>query len=80
MEKGKKPSAPVRPTGMEVLYFYACPFCGRDVPVAAPVQPAMVKCDVCAKHFPIVPVDERSVRFIKTMLANGRAGIDPDFL
>jgi hypothetical protein len=40
----------------------------------------MAQCDACGRAFPIVPVEESSVRFMKIMLANGRAAVDPDFL
>jgi hypothetical protein len=40
----------------------------------------MVACDVCRQSFPIVPVDEYSIQFIKLMLANGQAAIDPDYM
>lgn len=80
MSESAKPQPPVKPTGLELIYFYACPYCERQVPLLSPTQPTMAQCDACRKHFPIVPVDERSVTFIKIMLAQGKAGIDPDFL
>lgn len=80
MSESRKPLTPVKPTGMEVIYLYPCPFCGREVPLMAPTQPAMAQCDECRRNFPIVPVDERTLRYIKIMLAGGRAAIDPDFL
>ncbi|MGE4299378.1 MAG: hypothetical protein AB7E47_15285 [Desulfovibrionaceae bacterium] len=76
----RKPLTPVKPTGMELIYLYECPFCERKVPLISPTQPAMAQCDACSQHFPIVPVDDRGVRFVKVMLANGKAAIDPDFL
>ncbi len=76
----KKPVTPVRPTGMEIIFLYPCPFCQREVPLIAPTRPAMAQCDACRKSFPIVPVDERGLRFMKIILAQGRASIDPDFL
>lgn len=75
-----KPLTPVKPVGLEVIFLYPCPHCQRQVPLIGPTQPSMAQCDACAKHFPIVPADNRSLRFIKIMLGNGRAGIDPDFL
>jgi len=78
--RNKKPLAPVKPAGLEMIFFYGCPHCSHRVPLLAPTQPAMAQCDACAQHFPIVPVDEKTLRFMKTMLANGRAGIDPDFM
>ena len=51
----------------------------RQVALLSPTQPAMAQCDACGRPFPIVPVDERSVQYIKLMLNNGRAAVDPDF-
>lgn len=75
----KRPLRPVPPDGMEMLFFYACPHCGRHVPLVSPTQPAMVQCDSCHKSFPIMPVDERSLHYVRIMLANGKAALDPDF-
>ena len=77
--KSRKPLNPVRPDGLEVIFFYPCPHCRRQVPLISHTQPSMAQCDSCMQHFPIVPVDERTVRFLKVMLDNGRAAIDPDF-
>ncbi|UZP68237.1 hypothetical protein N1030_04460 [Desulfovibrio mangrovi] len=79
-QKSNKPLAPVKPAGLEMIFFYPCPHCGHNVPLLTPVQPSMAQCDACAQHFPIVPVDEKTLRFMRTMLANGRAAIDPDFM
>jgi hypothetical protein len=75
-----KPLTPVKPSGMELIFLYSCPFCRRMVPLANPTQPSMAQCDACHEHFPIVPVDDRSIQFVKIMLAGGKAGIDPDFI
>lgn len=80
MVESKKPVAPVKPAGMEVIYLYPCPHCEREVPLIAPTRPAMAQCDACRKNFPIVPVDERTLRYFKVMLAGGKASIDPDFM
>ncbi|MBN2140923.1 MAG: hypothetical protein PHV85_01580 [Desulfovibrionaceae bacterium] len=80
MSEDKRPVSPVRPAGMEVIYLYPCPFCGREVPLISPTRPAMAQCDACRKSFPIVPVDERMIRYLKTVMAGGRASVDPDFL
>jgi hypothetical protein len=80
MAERKRPILPVRPTGIEVIFFYACPACGRSLPVVAPVQPTMIRCDNCQTQFPIVPVDEKGVRFVKLVTAGGKAGVDPDFI
>lgn len=71
---------PVGPDGMELVFFYPCPHCGRRMTVASPTQPAMIPCNACHKSFPILPVDERSLRFIRIMLHNGLAAVDPDFI
>ncbi len=80
MPSAKKPMTPVKPVGVELIYLYPCPACHREVPVIAPTKPAMAQCDVCRAKFPIVPIDERAMRFVKIMLGNGKAAIDPDFL
>lgn len=80
MQDKNKPLMPVKPSGLELIYLYLCPFCERQVPIISPTQPSMAQCDACKGHFPIVPVDERTVQYIKIVLANGRAGIDPDFM
>ena len=80
MAESNKPVSPVRPAAMEVIYLYPCPYCEREVPLIAPTRPAMAQCDSCRKQFPIVPVDERTLRYFKVMLAGGKASIDPDFL
>ena len=71
---------PVKPTGFEIIFLYPCPFCVRNVPLLAPTEPSMGQCDVCQKQFPLVPVDEKPIMFMKTILDNGRAAIDPDYL
>lgn len=80
MADRSKPLKPVRPAGMELVFVYPCPFCERQVPVLSPTQPSMAQCDSCRGHFPIVPVDDRTVQFMRIMLASGKAAIDPDFL
>ncbi len=79
-DEKNKPLMPVKPTGIEMIYLYVCPFCERQVPVISPTRPSMAQCEACKGHFPIVPVDERTVQYVKIMLANGKAGIDPDFI
>lgn len=80
MSASGKPVTPVKPSGMEIIYLYPCPYCTREVPLIAPTRPAMAQCDACRKNFPIVPVDEKAVRYLRLMMAGGKAGIDPDFL
>jgi hypothetical protein len=71
---------PVQPERMEILFIYACPHCGHRMPLLAPTQPSMVHCEDCRKPFSVAPVDERSLRFLRTMTDNGRALVDPDYL
>ena len=80
MSEKKKPLTPVKPINMELVFLYPCPFCAREVPLIAPTKPTMAHCDSCRQRFPVVPADDRTVRFFKLMTASGRAGIDPDFL
>ncbi|GAB6161538.1 hypothetical protein JCM12298_06970 [Desulfothermus naphthae] len=76
----KRPIEPVKPEGMEIMLYYICPFCFRKVPVIAPLEPTVVRCDSCNKQFPVVPADDKTVKFLKAILNNGRAAIAPDFL
>ena len=79
-EKKKRPLTPVPPDGMESLFFYQCPQCGRHVPLVSPTEPRMVSCDSCGFSFPIIPVDEHGLHYVRIMLAGGKAAADPDFL
>lgn len=79
-ENSNRPQAPVPPDGMEILFFYKCPYCERHVPVPSPTEPGMVHCDGCQHSFPIIPVDEYGLHYMRIMLANGKAAADPDFL
>ncbi|MDR3073844.1 MAG: hypothetical protein LBV01_03840 [Deltaproteobacteria bacterium] len=65
---------------MEIIFYYVCPFCRRELPLVAPQQAGLIACDVCRRQFPIVPVDQRSIAYCKMMLGNGLAAIDPDFM
>ncbi|MBQ3059034.1 MAG: hypothetical protein IJD16_01805 [Desulfovibrio sp.] len=80
MAERKRPLTPVPPDGMEILFFYQCPHCGRHVPLVSPTEARMVPCDACGQGFPIIPVDEHGLQYIRIMLGNGRAAADPDFL
>lgn len=76
------PSHPVQlvlPKSMELVFFYRCPGCGCRNPLIAPAQPSMTHCKSCGEPFPVTPVDERTVRYVKIMLTNDRAALDPDF-
>lgn len=77
---GKRPLIPEKPVDMDIVYYYKCPFCQRKVPLIAPSQPSMGQCDACHKQFPVVPADECTLVFIKTILDYGQAGIDPNYI
>lgn len=80
MSSTHRPVQPVAPSGMDMLFYYLCPYCGQRMALLAPTQPAQVYCEACGQPFPILPVDDRTVRFLKIMLDNGRAATDPDFV
>ncbi|SDB26251.1 hypothetical protein SAMN05660653_01253 [Desulfonatronum thiosulfatophilum] len=80
MNSGKKAMLPVKPVRMEIIYIYPCPFCGRELPLASPTQPALAHCDMCKNQYPVVPIDERMTRFLKLVNADGKAAIDQDYL
>lgn len=76
----RRPVQPVSPSGMELIFLYRCPHCGRKTALIAPTQPAMAQCSSCGQPFPLVPVDERTVQYIRLMLDDGRAAADQDFI
>ena len=75
-----KPVSPVPPDGMEIIFFYSCPNCGRHVPRVNPIEATMAVCDNCGTSFPIIPVDEYGIQFIRIMLHGGKSAVDSDFL
>ncbi len=75
-----KPLTPVLPEAMEIIFFYPCPKCGRHVPRVNPIEATVAVCDSCGQSFPIVPVDEYGMQYIRIMLSNGKAAVDSDFL
>lgn len=79
-ERKGAPQMPVAPDGMEMIFFYQCPRCGRHVPVVSPTEPRMIVCESCRNAFPIIPVDEHGLHYVRIMLAGGKAATDPDFL
>ena len=79
MSLSSRPVQPVPPESMELVFFYRCPGCGRRNPLIAPTQPSMTRCESCGEPFPVMPVDERTVHYVKIMLANGRAAVDPEY-
>ena len=80
MKRSHENISPVSPDGMEIIFFYPCPACGRHVPRANPIEITMAVCDNCGTSFPIIPVDEYDLQYIRIMLGGGRAAVDSDFL
>ena len=78
-DKKNRPLTPVPPDGMEILFFYQCPQCGKHIPLVSPTEPRMISCDACGLAFPIIPVDEHGLHYVRIMLAGGKAAADPDF-
>lgn len=64
---------------MEIIFFYKCPRCERHMPVPSPLEPRLLTCENCRLSFPIIPVDEQGLHYIRIMLAGGKAAADPDF-
>ncbi|NCC24842.1 MAG: hypothetical protein EOM25_06550 [Deltaproteobacteria bacterium] len=75
-----RPVGPVRPEKMEIIFIYPCPFCGHKVPILAPTESCMIRCDGCHRSFPGAPVDGLNLRFLKVMTDEGRACVDQDYL
>lgn len=71
---------PVPPDAMELIVFYKCPHCGRHIGLPAPTEPRLVSCDACHRGFPIIPVDEYGLHFLRIITAGGKAAGDSDFL
>jgi len=65
---------------MTIIFTYTCPFCGQENHIPSPFSPGLLHCVSCMKAFPIIPVDERTIRYIHLMLDNGRAAADADFI
>lgn len=80
MSGSHRPQQPILPESMELVFYYRCPACGFRTPLISPTQPAMTRCGACGQPFSVIPVDERTVHYVKIMLANGRAAVDPDFV
>jgi len=43
-------------------------------------EPGMAKCDSCRREFAITPVDKSTLDYMRLILDNGRAAVDPDFV
>ncbi|SKA81423.1 hypothetical protein [Desulfobaculum bizertense] len=80
MAETKKPLSPVTPKGFELVFFYECPGCKKELPLVAPTQPAMVKCGSCGMKFPVAPVEKRALQFFRLMTQNGQAAIESEYL
>ncbi len=76
----RRPVHPVSPSGMELIFLYRCPHCSRKTALIAPTQPSMAQCSSCSQPFPLVPVDERTIQYIRLMMNDGKAAADPDFV
>lgn len=70
---------PVAPTDVELVFFYICPHCGQKNALIAPLSPSSVKCENCQQNFPVLPVNAKSIQYIKLMLGNGSAAVDLDY-
>lgn len=75
-----RPVDPVAPVGMTMIFHYACPFCRRTVPLDTPTQATMVFCPHCTRRFPIIPVDESVVHFIRIMTDDGRGAANQEYM
>jgi ribosomal protein S27E len=71
---------PVKPSALELVFMYRCPHCDNENTLLAPTRPGLVRCNVCRRDFAIIPVEERTISFIKLILANGTSAIDQDFM
>lgn len=80
MSTPKRPVQPVPPVAMEMIFFYTCPQCGRHAAVGNPTEAKLIPCDSCGLRFPIIPVEEHYLHFMRIMTGAGRAAADPDFL
>ncbi len=70
---------PVAPSGLELIFVYECPHCGQKNVLISPTSPRSVKCENCQNVFPILPVNERSVQYVKLMMGNGYSAVDLDY-
>lgn len=78
---GRRPIEPAKPEGMELIFFYACPYCGRKILALATGRPFRWRVVIRApKTFQFCLWMNAQYVFAKLMLANGKAAIDPDFM
>ena len=74
------PLSPVKPDGMDIIFFYKCPICSKHIAISSPTEPRLALCDNCKTRFPITPVDGHGIQYLRIMLNSGKAATDPDFL
>jgi len=70
---------PVKPENMALLFVYYCPHCHSEAVLVSPTRPMTITCGSCRNSFPIVPVDERAVQYVQTILGDGKAAVDPSY-
>ena len=80
MSAPQRPLQPVAPVGMELVFFYSFPQCGWHAAVGSPVEAKLVPCESCGLRFPIIPVEEHYLHFMRIMTGGGLAAVDPDLL
>ena len=80
MSAPNRPVQPVPPVAMEMIFFYTCPQCGWHAAVGNATEAKLIPCESCGLRFPITPVEEHYLHFMRIMTGAGRAAADPDFL
>lgn len=63
----------VYPEEVEILLFYPCPRCQRKMPVIAPVEMKLIRCDQCGHTYKIASVRGKDILYLKSVLAGGRS-------
>lgn len=63
-----------------ISLFIVAPAVGAaTLSLIAPTQPSMTCCESWWGVFPVMPVDERTVHYVKTMFRQRPRRLDPDF-
>ena len=75
MSSPKRPVQPVPPAAMEMIFFYTCPQCGWHAAVGNPTEAKLIPCESCGLRFPIIPVEEHYLHFMRIMTGAGRAAV-----
>lgn len=70
----------VYPGGMEIIFHYRCPHCTTNVRVPPTDKSITITCPHCHGRFPIVPVDDATVKFIQVITLNGAAAAQQNYL